>query len=216
MSAKYTLLLLSDEPETSAAVATVLDVDGRFALDQTCHTVGELTSQLQNQVFPAALVDIDANPEFLLEELATLARKFPETRFIAISKELQGQHVLAAMKAGAKHFLVKNSISPELVEVLGELMPNEESDGSPPKGAVITVLSAGGGCGATTIAINLADRLQRRPPSRRCWSTWTLPTAAFRNTWALRPSTASPTCWPTATGPTGNWSSPPPSSSGRA
>jgi pilus assembly protein CpaE len=52
--------------------------------------------------------------------------------------------------------MIKNTISADLAGVLKKLCaPTNHSH----NGAVVTVLSAGGGCGATTVAVNLANEL---------------------------------------------------------
>ena len=63
------------------------------------------------------------------------------------------------MHIGARHFLAKQSISADLPGVLKRLIPNESAEARR-FGVVVTLLSASGGCGATTLAINLADELQ--------------------------------------------------------
>src|SRR6185312_6715325 len=88
-----------------------------------------------------------------------LARWFPDTRFIVLSTAMGNELLLDAMKAGARHFLLKAAIVAELHDVLKRL----SSDSAPSStGAAVTILSAGGGCGATTVAVNLAAELQLR------------------------------------------------------
>jgi pilus assembly protein CpaE len=63
------------------------------------------------------------------------------------------------MQAGARNFLQKKSIDSELIKVLQQLIhlgAQEQSE----LGSVITVFSAGGGCGATTVVLNLANELR--------------------------------------------------------
>src|SRR5688500_11164103 len=61
-----------------------------------------------------------------------------------------------AMQTGARHYLVKNSSASELSGVLRRICPNGVSGRA---GMVVSILSAGGGCGATTLAVNLGYEL---------------------------------------------------------
>jgi pilus assembly protein CpaE len=66
--------------------------------------------------------------------------------------------MVEAMQIGVRHFLVKESISGNLTDVLNRLMPKNPARRSG-QGRMITVLSASGGCGATTVATNIAHEL---------------------------------------------------------
>src|SRR6185436_8948194 len=69
----------------------------------------------------------------------------------------QPELLLEAMQVGARHFLLKKSVPADLSNVLHRLCPESNVVA---QGAAVTVLSAGGGCGATTVAVNLAAELQ--------------------------------------------------------
>src|SRR5262249_10425011 len=98
----------------------------------------------------------DQEPHSTLSAVEPLARRFSDTRFIVLSTAMQNDLLLEAMKIGARHFLLKDSIVADLHGVIKRLCP----DATPAAcGQAITVLAAGGGCGATTIAVNLAAEL---------------------------------------------------------
>jgi pilus assembly protein CpaE len=153
---QMTVVLRTDEPSTKGAVAAMLDIDGEFAL-QTVGSFQDLLVVLEREPVAVALVDIDPDPERAMEIMEQAIARFPQTRFVAIAGEIRNELVLTAMKAGARYFLVKRNISPELVDVIHRLVSGEAHMS---RGVVVTVLSAGGGCGATTLAINLASELQ--------------------------------------------------------
>ncbi len=158
MSSRRSILLVTDEEPTAEAVNNALEAEGRFATNGVCRDLQELTAYLQRKPVPAALVDIDTRPERMLSELERLTARFPETRFIVISNDLSSEMMLSAMQAGARHFLGKKSLSKELSAALSRLIP-EEAEAGQRGGSITTVLSASGGCGATTIAINFANEL---------------------------------------------------------
>lgn len=105
----------------------------------------------------AVIADIDADPEGMLTELETISLRMQNTRFIVLASELKSELLLKAMQAGARHFVVKNRLAAELPSAIDRLaMRTSILHGD---GAVIAVLSVGGGCGATTLAVNLTQEL---------------------------------------------------------
>lgn len=159
MSPRTKILLLTAGTETLAAVAAALKNEGRFAVE-VCPNLQDLTFRLKREMVPVAVVDIDSAPERLLEDLDRLVAEFPQTGFIALASELRNEWILAAMKAGTRYFLGKDCMSPDLSDVLERLVP-ATADEPQGRGVAVTVLSASGGCGATTVAINLCDALHR-------------------------------------------------------
>src|ERR1035437_3616809 len=92
-----------------------------------------------------------------VSHLEPIVKRFPDTRFVLLAAELQPALLLEAMQVGARHFMLKRAISADLSNALHRLCPSSNADHG---GRVITILSAGGGCGATTVAVNLANELQ--------------------------------------------------------
>jgi pilus assembly protein CpaE len=66
--------------------------------------------------------------------------------------------ILSAMQAGARHFMQKGLIHEQLSGVMGRLLIHTGVKRK--TGSVITVFSASGGCGATTVALNLANEMR--------------------------------------------------------
>lgn len=153
------VLLVTDEPSTIEAIAAALGQNGHFGRDRTCRSLSELADQLERNPVPAVLVDIDRHPARMLAELDALTNRFDGTRFIVLASDRRQDRLIEAMQAGARHYLLKDDIPESLDGVLRRLLPNG-SAGPVVTGSAVTVLSAGGGCGATTLAVNLANELQ--------------------------------------------------------
>ena len=151
------VLLLTNELSTVNAVSTALESNGKLDPGNVCQDLSVLTGRLEREAVPAVLVDIDQNPRQTLLSIEPLARRYSQTRFVVLSKSLDSTLLLEAMQAGARHFMVKQSVAAELHDVLIRLCPPAENANA---GRAITILSAGGGCGATTIAINLASEVK--------------------------------------------------------
>jgi pilus assembly protein CpaE len=153
------VLLLTREVETQSAVVSALESEERRSMVNICSDAASLVNHLECRDIAVALVDIDPQPLRVLEELEPITNRFVRTRFIVLSSELDNGLVLKAMQAGVRHVQVKKTIESELAAVLQRLMPNLSLPASH-LGTALTVLSASGGCGATTLAVNLANELQ--------------------------------------------------------
>ena len=129
-----------------------------IALDR-CEKITDLSPFLEQNTTRVVVVDIDPMPADMLAELTPMVARFPDRCFVILSSEWDERLVLDAMGIGARHFMRKSSIQDDLAEVIQRLC--SASEVSPwVQGKVVTVLSAGGGCGATTLAVNIANELR--------------------------------------------------------
>jgi len=159
MASTNEVLLLTSEMETQKAVVSALESEDRVSPVSVCSDVAALVDHLERTEIPIVLVDIDPQPMRLLEELEPIANRFVQTRFIVLSSELDNGLALRAMQVGARHVQVKQTIASELAGALERLIPNTPAPASR-VGTALVVLSASGGCGSTTLAVNLANELQ--------------------------------------------------------
>ena len=153
-------LVMTCDPDMAQRVTGTLGKSPAFSTNGTCRSVAELAAALQRTEAPAAVVDIDPATRGVLAELEKLSARFPRTRFVVLSDESSQDLLLAAMQAGARHLLRKDAVEQDLADVLGRLIQSDAAE--TPRGAIVTVLSASGGCGATTLAVNLAWELYER------------------------------------------------------
>jgi pilus assembly protein CpaE len=153
------ILLLTSEMDTQNAVASALESEDGSSQLSVYPDAASLIDHLERTEIPIVLVDIDPQPIRRLEELEPIANRFVQTRFIVLSSELDNGLVLKAMQVGARHVQIKETIASELAGALQRLIPNTSAQASQ-AGSALTVLSASGGCGSTTLAVNLANELQ--------------------------------------------------------
>jgi pilus assembly protein CpaE len=157
------VLVLTRDEETAAAVEGAAK-SGSLRLSATvCRSIPEVRSHLalasNGKRRGIAIIDIDDNRQQVLYDLGKTVTAHPGMLFVVVSREFNETLVLQAMQAGARHFLRKSAIPTELDAVLGRLLLTESQ--APTKvGDVISVLSCSGGCGATTVAVNLAAELR--------------------------------------------------------
>jgi pilus assembly protein CpaE len=153
------VVLMTADSTTARSVTDVLrSVNDSSALE-VCPTLPQLVVRLENAVPTVAVVDLDPEPSRSLKELDPIIVRFSTTRFIVLSGALDQRLIMEAMAAGARHLLCKQTINSDLPGILKRFMTANPL--TPAQwGSVCTVLSAGGGCGATTVALNLANELQ--------------------------------------------------------
>ena len=161
MEGTLTIPVVTQATETASHVTNALNGNDRFTIGTVCPDLQQLVSSMGHPRPRAVLVDIDSSPREIFIELGDLTRQFHETSFIALSDSLQGELVLEAMQVGVRDFVQKGSIRSNLTGVLERLILNGDGGGSVQHGEVIVLLSASGGCGSTTVAVNLANELQQ-------------------------------------------------------
>ncbi len=112
---------------------------------------------LQPQV---VLVDLaPGNPAAALKLIETLRAEFPAVAVFASGETSKRQMIVEAMRRGACEFLDRPPATTALLEAFSRLGAARRRGGEEGRGKVITVLNAKGGCGATTVAVNIAVAL---------------------------------------------------------
>ena len=157
------IVLVTDEAKIVSAVSAALSSNGHLNNGDVLRDLPGMVARLERGAVPAVLVDIDALPARGLGSLESIVRRFPETRFVLLATELAPDVLLQAMQIGARYCLLKKNIPAELTPAIHRLCPTNH-DGE--RGKIITIFSAGGGCGATTLAVNLANELRREESDR--------------------------------------------------
>jgi len=165
MTSGSDILLVTREEATANTVKSALNGSGQMTLAGVCQEVSELRSCLSNKKVQAVVLDIDPDPSRLLRELSTILTTYPETYVVVLCSSFTRELALQAMQAGARHFLEKRTIASELSKELQTLIHDGRKKEAVSGSAIVSIFSAGGGCGATTVAINLASEL-RLPSSR--------------------------------------------------
>lgn len=158
MNSNRTILLMTPDSRTHSEVLAASGTGFRGEVNVLpCKGFDDLERKLGQSTPPVALVDIEPDTSTALARLERLVATYSDTRFVVICGEFRSDVVLEAMQIGARHCLVRTSVENELCPVLERLLRG--SSGSQNDGRVVTVLSASGGCGATSIAINVAQEL---------------------------------------------------------
>ena len=161
MASRIGIPLVSTNKAVAEAVDRALGSDDDLVLAGVCSDLPQLAWQLQKEAHPVALVDVARGAAGILDELSHLVSRFPGTRFVVLGDGRQKDLILDAMQAGARYFLLTDAIEGSLAATLRKLLVNVSSPAASKRvGVVTTILSASGGCGATTVAVNIANELQ--------------------------------------------------------
>lgn len=113
-----------------------------------------------------AVVSLDADVPKSLQLIAQLAQESPGLPILAVSGRGDGQHILQALRSGAKEFLTQPVVLEELLTALQRLRRSrgqyESANGIGPikaESQVLAVLGSRGGVGCTSLAVNLGATL---------------------------------------------------------
>ena len=158
MTTRTNVTLMTPDASLAASVATALQTNGHVLSGPTVRDLRELPVQLGRAPVPIVLIDLDPQPQQVLPHLERMVARFPATRFVALASSIGNDLLLEAMQTGVRRVVAKQAMASELGGVLDRLTAADTSDVTP-RGRVITLLSASGGCGATTLAVNLAQEL---------------------------------------------------------
>lgn len=151
----------------------LLSISESLAAFPNIEIVGETTSY--SQAYP--LIDI-YKPDFLLLALIhdaqveiELIQKIRQTnhtvKIVVLGQQTDADEILQCMRVGADGFLIKPIQSDEVRKIIDRFravaVPTATDSSS--RGKVIAILGSRGGCGATTVAYNLAQALQIQKPT---------------------------------------------------
>jgi len=108
------------------------------------------------------VVDIPVdNPTPALRSLELLHQELPEAALFAVGSMAQPQVIVGSMRAGAREFIERPTTTTDLLEAFVRLSTAQRKvQHEVHRGRVFTVVNARGGCGATTVSVNLALALQ--------------------------------------------------------
>ncbi len=142
-----------------STIRVVLELPGVAA-------VQDLRERLVNARPDVVLLDIQDLSRTEVSEFIWQIRKVPgEPEVIAVHREADAELILSAVRAGAAEYLHPPFAEPlkaALERIAGAKEKSEQSAGKDtPGGKAVAVLSAKGGCGATTISCHLAVNLHQ-------------------------------------------------------
>jgi len=152
------ILIVTADHEMAGAARQALEVPSSIGMVSVCSDLDYLATLAASQAPQGVLVDLDPAPERTLRKLEPVVSRSPSSRFILVCRDARPDLMPEAMQIGARHLLQKQEIPTSLRSAMQRLISGFGQTGGR-GGRVITLFSASGGCGATTMAINLAQEI---------------------------------------------------------
>lgn len=149
-----------------AGAATSVRIGGSMAFNNGATAPAGLEA-LRSGAATAVLVDLDSDFAEAFKTLEDLTRTSPESRVLVASTNRDPDLILRAVRAGAADFLALPLDRVALGEALVRNLRRGGAESAAPRGRVMSFLSAKGGCGATSVAVNLAATLAGSSKSGR-------------------------------------------------
>lgn len=153
------VILVSGDPRLRDAVHDALS-DGNGAV-ATCRDLDELGTRLRADESMVVLVDDDARDWLVLDKLEPVINRHTHSRFMLLTGERTPQIMMRAMQIGVRYVQAKSEIAADLNASVGALA-GTLNHRQASRGSIITLLSAAGGCGATTLATNMGLEMHAR------------------------------------------------------
>jgi pilus assembly protein CpaE len=148
-------LVASAFPLTSSAVQVFASA---FPVEESDPVMAQMRERRPDIV----IVDFPRqNMASALSTIELVHAELPQASIIAMGDMLDGQAVIGAMRSGACEFLPSSCTADDLSHSVGELRPISGQGKTLSGGRLVTVVNAKGGCGATTVAVNIAVTLQK-------------------------------------------------------
>jgi pilus assembly protein CpaE len=183
-SGKIRVLIVDDIVETRDNVKKLLYFENDVEIIGTASNGREgveLAEKLQPDI---VLMDINMPEMDGIAASEAISVKFPYIQVVMMSVQGEADYLRRSMLAGAREFLIKPFSGEELINSIHRVYqfaatrraatpppPTTTEPGvpppPPPKGAkIISVFGAKGGCGASTVAVNLAVALREETKAR--------------------------------------------------
>jgi pilus assembly protein CpaE len=154
--AMLTVAVVSADPEQRSLLEGLVNAtsSARVVLSDPPGDLSRKLAALKPQVL---LLDLmPGNPAPVLAMIEPLRVEFPGMTIFASGDMSNRQLIVEAMRRGAGEFLDRPPSANSLHEAFARLGVTRRRGSEELRGRIITVLNAKGGCGATTVAVNVA------------------------------------------------------------
>lgn len=108
---------------------------------------------------PDIIVIDDYEGGNLISRVKTITNNFPQTALFVVSENMNPQHIIDVMKAGAAEYLVEPVSGKTLLNAVEEIRAKLANAGRLAQGSLYSFISAKGGVGSTVLAVNTATAL---------------------------------------------------------
>jgi pilus assembly protein CpaE len=134
-------------------------------LAEVCTSYSDAAKSLIESPPDLTIVVLDSDPDQAVVLIQSIMRHNPAAVVLPASKARDSELILKVIRAGAREFLPLPADVEELLTSLERLVPSNPDPGATARrgSQVIAVTGASGGVGCTTLAVNLATTLAKKP-----------------------------------------------------
>jgi pilus assembly protein CpaE len=150
--------IVSDDDRITGTVRDVLLRGGHDCPAASVYPVAVAVDRLSQARPELVLVCLSPNPERALAVLSQL-RHLVAVPVLAIGPAHDPQLILRTLRTGATDFIEEGDLAPELAAALGRLRNDQGVSGELAR--TIVLLAPSGGCGSSTLAVNIATVLAK-------------------------------------------------------
>ncbi len=160
---ELSVVIVATESEQRAVLQVLVDGTSVARTSHTCASfpvaaTDPVIRRVQSATPDVILVDIPTdNAAMAMRAVELLHQELSDSAVFAIGNMQEPQLIVSAMRAGAREFIERPTTTADLLDAFVRLTTAQRKvrrEGS--RGKVFTVVSAKGGVGATTVAVNLA------------------------------------------------------------
>ena len=162
MSLKIPVILIGEDSIALASLRQQLEKDPSFAVHKRPNGFGEAAELLQRTLIPAIIViDLGHDPDKIFQAAEDFKRHFPNTHLIMTTADSSSPVILRALRTGAEEFFSQPFNWPEVMQSFERLREKVTLYVATHRqqGHLLTVFSAKGGVGTTTVTTNLGVAL---------------------------------------------------------
>jgi pilus assembly protein CpaE len=175
MAAKIKVLITDDTQTTRVSIRKLIEFHPEIAVVGEAANAEEAIAKTKELQPDIVLMDINMPGMDGIAATAVLAAEAPQASIVIMSVQGEKEYLRRAMTAGAKDYLTKPFSGDELLQTIRQVYSNEQQrrtvvtlDKKAAEGTVITIFSAKGGVGKTTLAVNLGVAIAAKTRQRVC------------------------------------------------
>jgi DNA-binding NarL/FixJ family response regulator len=121
------VLVVDDHPVVRQGIAALLTTEADMRLAGEAGTGREALQQFRAQLPDVTLMDLQMPEMSGFDAIMAIRAEFPEARIIVLTTYVGDVQVLRALKAGARGYLLKNSLYKELVDTIRAVYAGKKS-----------------------------------------------------------------------------------------
>lgn len=157
--AQLNCVIVDADPTNRQELASFL-ADHGAVITAMLPTLDALPSLLrQPEPLHLILVNLDPNASQCMQDLGPLIGEFPATNFFVMSQKVDADLLMEVIHLGAKEFIPLPMRPDRLLASIERIAL--ASAGTQKQAKIIQIIPAAGGCGATSVACNVAATLAR-------------------------------------------------------